>query len=246
MIYGKMDDFLKMVKTLREYSRRYSTVPGLQRNAVEAPYRIAEAARKRRDWVTATRYYQQAISQFRNLGLAPASEAAEFGAQASFRLAERRLESFLKTSVKGPISKLVKREQKSAQAALNLKREYDAIFSYKRARWTLAAMCRGGTIYEHFAKTLAAGYREAPIPRKVKRLGQDAIDMYQEQLDQLLEQRVSPVEKQAKKFFEMCVKQAKNFGVSNEYTEDGMRRLNAMDPTTYPLRKRAIVEESLE
>lgn len=246
MIYGKMDDFLKMVKTLRDYSRQFASVPGLQRNAVEAPYRIAESARKRRDWVTATRYYQQAISQFRSLGLAPASEAAEYAAQAAFRLAERRLETFLKTSVKGPISKLLKREQQSAKDALALKKEYDAIFAYKRARWTLAAMCRGGSIYEHFAKTLAAGYREAPVPSKVKRLGQDAVDMYQQQLDQLLEQRVSPVEKQAKRFFEMCVKQAKNFGVSNEYTDDGMRRLNAMDPTAYPLRKSAIVEESLD
>ena len=41
---------------------------------------------------------------------------------------------------------------------------------------------------------MAEGYRKAPVPKKVRRLGQDAVDIYMEQLDQLIEQRVQPLE----------------------------------------------------
>ncbi|MFH1129877.1 MAG: tetratricopeptide repeat protein, partial [Pseudomonadota bacterium] len=246
LIYEKMNDFPAAVKTFRQYNQSYESVPGLESNLVEAPFRIARMAQKRNDWSTAKKYFLLTVAEFADRRLAPATDAAEFAAHAAFQLVEKDLQSFLKTTIKGPIDQLRSKEKNVAQQALALKTEYDNIFRYKRARWTLAAMYRGGIIYEHFARTLATGYREAPIPNNVRRLGQEAIDIYQGQLDQLLDQNVQPVEQKAKQLYELCVNRAKDFNVSNEYTEEALNRLHGFDPEAYPLLKRPKIEETIE
>lgn len=246
LIYEKMNDVNSMNKIFREFPKLYGGVEGQARYAVEGLFKIAKAAQKRNDINTAVKSYKATIAEYNARGQQPASDAAEFAAQASFELAEQKLDAFLKTKVKGAVNTLIAQEQKMAKQALALKAEYDKIFTYKRARWTLAAMFRAGTIYEHFARTVAEGYRNAPIPEKVKRLGQEALDIYQSQLDQALIQRVQPLEEKAKKLYEECVKKAKEFGVSNQYTEEALKRLNAFDPINYPLLKSPQIELAIE
>ena len=107
-------------------------------------------------------------------------------------------------------------------------------------------MFRAGTIFEHLARVVAAGWRESPIPRRVRRLGQEAIDIYQGQLDQLLDERVRPLEEKAKGLYEACVRKARELKISTPHTESCLRRLNAFDPLAYPLMKKPKIEEVLE
>jgi len=213
---------------------------------VEGTFKIAKAAAKRGDWATAQKYYKQTMTEFSSRGQAPASDAAEFAGQAAFELAERKLQEFLKLKIKGNIDTLRGQENAMSKKAIALKNEYGKVVMYKRARWTLASLYRFGTIYEHFARSVAEGYRNAPVPAKVKRLGQDAMDIYMQQADQLLVQRVQPLEDQAKKLYEDCVNQAKNFGVSNQYTEAALQRLNAFDSMKYPLLKAPKLDTAIE
>jgi hypothetical protein len=144
------------------------------------------------------------------------------------------------------MQQLMGSKKRMEKKAIALKREYEQIWSYKRARWTLAAMYRRGSIYEHFARSMDEGFRNAPIPRKVKRLGQEAVDIYMSQVDQVLAEQVDPITNEAKRLYEDCVKRARELGVSNQYTEEALTKLNAFDPAKWPLLKRARVELAIE
>lgn len=246
LIYEKMNDIGTMTKLFRDFPKKFGGIEDQGRYAVEGLFKIARSAHKRNDWNTAKKYYALTISEFNTRGLKPASDAAEFAAQASFELAEKELEGFLKQNIKGAVNTLMGQETAMAKKALAMKAKYEAIWNYKRARWTLAAMYRSGTIYEHFARTLGSGYRDAPVPKNVKRLGQEALDIYMSQVDQLLDERVRPIEESAKKLYEACVQRAKEFGVSNQYTEEALRRLNAFDAVAFPLLKRERIEVVIE
>ena len=240
LIYEKMRNFSKMMRVFRAFSRKYGSVEGQGGRVVEAAFRIARQAQTRKDWRTAQRYYRQAIAGFS--GASGASGAAEYAAYAAFQLAEHKLEDFLKRKLRGSLKAINVQKKQMERAAIKLKGEYQQIWTYKWPKWTLAAMYREGSIMEHYARAVAAAFRSAPIPKKVRRLGQEAIDIYQSQVDELLEQQVRPLEEAAKTLYLACVNKAKEFGISNRYTEEALARLNAFDPTTYPLLKRAKVE----
>ena len=247
LIYKKMGDINSMIRIFREFPKRYGSVAKQERRIVEGIYRIAEFYDKeRKDWRNASRYYQQTIDQWKRYGAKPAGDAAEFAADAAFQLIEKKLDSYLKLTIKGSLKAIPAKSKAMAAKAGTLKKEYEGIWMYKRARWTLAAMYRSGTIFEHFAKTMDGAYRNAPIPKQVSRLGQEAIDIYMTQVDQVLVQEVDPLVTQAKSLYSSCIQKAREMGVSNKYTEEALVRLNAFDPVTYPLLKRAKVEYSLE
>ena len=247
LIYKKMGDINSMIRIFREFPKRYGSVAKQERRIVEGIYRIAEFYDKeRKDWRNASKYYQQTIDQWRRYGAKPAGDAAEFAADSAFQLTEKKLEKYLKLTIKGSLKAIPKKSKDMASKAAVLKAQYEAIWLYKRARWTLAAMYRSGTIFEHFAKTMDGAYRTAPLPKQVKRLGQEAIDIYMTQVDQVLVQEVDPLVNQAKSLYSSCIQKAREMGVSNKYTEEALVRLNAFDPVTYPLLKRAKVEFSLE
>jgi len=247
MIYGKMGSFDQMVKVLREFPRLYGAVPGQQMRAVEAVYRIAKNAETRGIAATASKYYKLTIQEYKQRGLQPASDGAEYAAAATFQQLEGRLAEFLTAQVRSEtIPTLIRRKTELQRRAAALRDDYDGVLAFKRARWTLAGMERRGVIFEHVAREVAKGFRELPVPQKVKRLGQDAVDMYMEQLDQALEREVRPVEEETKKLFSLCVERAQELGVSNPYTEEARRRLNALDPSSYPLLKAPRIETVID
>lgn len=246
LIYGKMNDFGGMVRIFGSFPRNYGSVPGQSARAIEGVYRLARAAQKRNDARSAYRYYKEAISLFSTSGQPAGSDSAEYAAQAAFELAEEKLRGYLKRQIQGSLAVVDRKRKSMEQEAVALKAEYERIWSYKRARWTLAAMYRSGTVMEHYAKSVAKGFREAPIPKKVKRLGADAVDLYMEQVNLKLDEVVRPLEESARKLYDSCVQKAASFGVSNEYTEAARARLNAFDPAKYPLLKRAKTEVILD
>jgi len=246
LIYEKMGDYSTMIKTFKKFSQVYGSVEGQAASVVEGIFKIGQNAQKRGDWKTARKYYKRTQQEFSMKGLAPASDAAEYAAHAAFMLAEKNLQKFLKSTIKGAITTLKRQEAKMAKKALALKAEYDRIWTYKRARWMLASMYRSGAIYDHFARSLDGAYRNAPVPKKVKRLGDEAVDIYRDQLDQLMRQQVDPIFEKAKTLYAACVSKASDLGVSNKYTEDALIKLNGIDADAYPLLKRAKVETTLQ
>jgi hypothetical protein len=66
------------------------------------------------------------------------------------------------------------------------------------------------------------------------------------QVDQILAQQVDPITQEAKRLYKECIDRAKQLGIANKYTEEALKKLNAFDPMTYPLMKRARVETVIE
>jgi TolA-binding protein len=245
-IYEKMGDYGAMVRIFRDFPTRYGSVPKQATRIVEGLFKIGKGAQKRNDWRTTRKYYRLTISEFSMRGLPPASDAAEYAANAAFELIEPDMQAFLAKTIKGAISTLLRKENQMAVEAKKLYDRYKDIWKYKRARWTLASMYRHGQIYEHFGRIMNDAYRKAPIPRKVKKLGPEAEDIYRTQVDELITKRVDPISNRAQELYKACVDRAKQMGASNKYTEGAHRKLAAFDPINYPLLKRARVEYSLD
>ena len=84
--------------------------------------------------------------------------------------------------------------------------------------------------------------RHHVVATRGKRLGQEGVDIYLAQLDAALDEEVRPLEDRAKELYLACVERAKQFGVSNKYTENARKRLYAFDPVGYPLLKAPKIE----
>lgn len=247
LIYEKLGDQRQMAKTFETFKRKYGNLPGQDARVVEAVFRTAKQAAKRGSSGEAKKYYGQTIQQYRSRGMQPASDAAEYAANSEFQLLEPEMKKFLdKKIATASMPAVVASKKRLEGEAGALRSRYDKILDYKRARWTLAAMYRRGVIFEHVARAVAEGFRQLKVPANVRRLGQDAIDIYMEQLDQALEREVRPLEEETKKLYALTVEQAEQLGVSNEYTEEARRRLNALDPAAYPLLKSPMVELAMD
>jgi tetratricopeptide (TPR) repeat protein len=247
LIYEKMNDTRNMQKVFESFNRQYGSVEGQSARVVDGLYRLAKAAEKRGNRRDAKRYYGQTISQYNARGLQPASDAAEFAASAEFALLQPDMKDFLKQKINTrSLNAVVAGKKKLERKAVALRNRYDKLLQYKRARWTLAAMFRRGEIFEHVARVVAEAFRGLKVPAKVRRLGQDAVDIYMDQLDQALEREVRPLEEETKKLYALTVERATQLGVSNTYTEQAQERLNALDPTNYPLLKSPQVEVAID
>ncbi|MEK6608951.1 MAG: tetratricopeptide repeat protein [Myxococcota bacterium] len=257
--YEKAKDLDAMVAAAKEFQKRYGTLPTQAARVVESLYKMAVAYDERRDNSSAEKLMQQTTTEFRARRLAPASDAAEWAARAAFWLAERRFVDFQKLTIKGELADLPKQRDRMAGDAKQVGAQYKAIQDYKRVNWTLAAMTREGAIYEHFAKSYADGFRNAPMPKdmkkaleKAKKAGmtddeiQGIKDELQVQIDEKLAEEITPIEDTVQKLYKLCLDAAARFGVSNEWTLLARTRLNAYKPDQFPLLKEEKIEYQLD
>jgi len=242
LVQRKMGDIPAMASTFKTFIRRYSRVAGQEQRMVEALFRLAEHQDvQRKDWRGASRLYSRVIGTWRLHGARPAGDDAEFAARAAFRLADKEQERFQLQRLGGSLRTIQRQEERLAARATKLRRAYQEIWGFGKARWTLAAMFRAGTVFEHFARTTNMAYSGAPVPAQVRRLGSDAVELYRKKLEELLVARVDPLVRQATSLYSACLEKARELGVSNQYTEQAHRRLHAYDRKAYPMIRRAKV-----
>jgi hypothetical protein len=141
-------------------------------------------------------------------GAAPRLTAAACVAQADFLWAERKLKAFQATKIAGAGPQLAALEQRLAEQVLELKRVYERIAQHRLERWTIAAQCRTGAIYQAYAGALAAGYRDGAVPGAVRKQGEPAVAAFQGQLAGAARDKVRPLQQKAREIFAACVKRA--------------------------------------
>jgi TolA-binding protein len=230
-----------------ELIRRHERLRAPGGQIVEAWYRVGRArARAGRSWRQTSLAYRRAVDAFSARSLRPASEAAEHAARAAFALAEHDLERFKRQRFGGTVAAMQSQRRRVERLALGLKRAYEEIWRYKRVRWTLAATFRRGEVLEHFARTLEAGIRGAPVPAAVRRQGKAAVDLYLDTLDRLLSREVDPLVAAAVKEYEACVVQARRLAVSTPHVDAALERLHAFAPRRWPLPRRIKIERIID
>ncbi|MDW8280729.1 MAG: tetratricopeptide repeat protein [Myxococcales bacterium] len=232
----KMKDPERAEREFIQYIRRFGGEGRNLPRVVEASFRIAQAREARRDREGALKFYRQVVK----LGgsLEPGSEGAEYVARAAFLLAEARLGELEKMKISGGGKALLASMAAFEKRVAELVAEYNKVLAYKRANWTLAAYFRTGYLFEVYAKALL----NAPCPPEVKRLGVEACDVYRNQI----EEKVSSVEDEAVKRYEITLEQAGKLGVANEWTRLARQKANAYRPEKFPLVKDERVDMQLD
>jgi TolA-binding protein len=231
LIFEKQGDWNKEIGALSEFVQKYSAKPAQAELVIDAKKRIGDAYRKLKNDSAALKSYTAAADEFDRRGLKPetsplAAEAAAFG---RFQEAEQVFADFDRIRIGGTGNALAKSFSAKKEAVKKVNTAYERIYGYKRAEWTLAALYRKGFVLERFAQTIL----DTPVPPEIKRLGDEAVGTYQDQLSGL----TVALEEKAVELYADALKAAKQFRVSNEWTKKTLESLNRFRPAEYPMLK---------
>jgi hypothetical protein len=142
-------------------------------------------------------------------------EIADCLARAEFHWAEQSLEAFRRAPVERSAARLAEQEQRMGEQVLALKRRYDGVGQHRRNRWTVAAQCRTGAIYEAFAARLLDSYRAE---------GAAASSAPQSSATR---EKTRPLEDKAREIYAACVKRGDQLKVSCPEIEEARRRASS-------------------
>jgi hypothetical protein len=231
-----MKDWDKAIKTFGAYVKTYGGDPKGSTRNLEAYFRTAQAYEQKHDHRNADELYKRIVAS--GSSVTPASEQAEYPAHAAFILTEEKLPTVEKAQIKGGGKQLAASVQAFKTKVQDLVAEYNKVINFRRASWTLAAYFRTGYLYETFSKALLG----APCPPEVKRLGAEACDIYQQQIEQV----VASVDEEVVKRYGVTLQKAGELGVSNSWTRLARTRANAYKPDQFPMVKDEHIDMQME
>ncbi len=153
---------------------------------------------------------------------------------ANFLWLEENLADLRRIKIVGNRKMRLAHERELAEKSLALKREYERVLDLGYPRWRVAALFRIATVYEIMAQAYADTYEKVKTPWAIKRQGSEAVLEYEKQIGQVRDQKVAPVKAAAQKFYEKCLKQARQHGIDSTYAQFAKQRLHELDPQKYP------------
>jgi cellulose synthase operon protein C len=238
LIYEKQSDWNKAIAALNEFTQKFSKDSKQTELVVEARKKIGDAYDKLNKDVDARKSWQAAADDFDRRGLKPETSpiAAEAAAYSRFQLAEVVLQEFERMKIGGSGKALENSLKNKKESVKKVNAAYDVVVPYKRVEWTLAAFYRKGYALERFAQAVL----ETPVPPEVKRLGDEAVVIYQ---DSLASTTVA-LEDKAVENYAATISEARKARISNEWTKKTLESLNRFRPKEYPVLKepRVIIE----
>jgi TolA-binding protein len=231
IIYEKQGDSKGEVRALQEFVRKFSNKPGQVELVVDAYRRMGDAQAKLGNEREAQRAWAQAANEFDRRKLQPDTHplAADAAAYGRFQLAEEELKKFDRLKIGGRGKALERSFTAKRNAVKTVNEAYARVYPYKRLEWTLAALYRRGYALERFANTII----ETPVPPEVKRLGEEAVVVYQDQLAQ----QTTALEEAAVESYAATLAEARKNRISNEWTRRTLEALNRFRPKEYPVLK---------
>ncbi|WP_257454266.1 tetratricopeptide repeat protein [Archangium lipolyticum] len=233
IVLEKQEDWKGEIRVLEAFVRKFSSRPAQVELVVDARRRMGNAWMKLKNEKEALRAYESAASEFDRRKLQPEAQplAADAAAYSRFQIAEAEFRKFDKLKIGGSGKALERSFAAKKAAAKSVTEVYTRVIPYKTAEWTLAAFYRQGDTLERFANTMI----ETPVPPEVKRLGDEAVAVYQDGLAQ----ETSVLQDKAVERYAGTLEQARNFRISNEWTKKTLEALNRFRPTEYPVLKEA-------
>ena len=241
LIYEKQNDTSKEIAALNEFVQKFSNKSAQVDLVVDAKKRIGDAFKKQKNESAARKSYEAAADEFDKRNLKPETNpvAAEAAAYSRFELAELVFADFDRLKIGGTGNALANSFKAKSEAVKKVNAAYDQVLKYKRVEWILAAFYRKGYTLERFAQTIL----DTPVPPDIKRLGEEAVVTYQ---DQLSAQTVA-LEDRAVETYAAAWAEAKKYRVSNEWTKRTLESLNRFRPKEYPMLKdaKSVISEDL-
>ncbi|RMG95429.1 MAG: hypothetical protein D6705_13670 [Deltaproteobacteria bacterium] len=225
------------IKAFRDFLKRYESDPAQVGRALEAHLRIGHTYDALGKRSKAKKAYKRVVDLFAARGLQPATEPADYAAEAQFQLAEYVMNDYLRVKLKSTGKRLERETKKLLDKMVAAAQAYTAVARYKRADWALAATYKTGFAFEQTAIKL----REAPVPKSLKPYSEPWF-AYQD----IVAAAASQFEAKAISFYELTLKQAKEYNIANEWTRAATERLNIYKPEEYPLLREPAVALELE
>lgn len=185
----------------------------------------------------AEQYYTETVRVFDARGLQPATDAADYPAEAQFLLAEFALAEVEKVKLTSTGKKLQTDSKALLDKLVVTAAAYDKVFPYLRIEWVLAAMYRRGYAYEATAQRV----RDAPVPKVLRELS-EAWFAYKDDIDSF----ANIAEGKAIVLYQETVKRGKEYNIANEWTALARERLNIYMPDEFPLLRTPALELQLE
>lgn len=236
-VLGKTEDHRSTIEAYQTFLGRYGEKPEHAERAVEAELRIGQAYASQGDRRKAEEHYLATVAAFNTKGLKPATDAADFPAEAQFLLAEYALADVLSKKITGTGKKLERETKALFDALVVATGAYDNVFPYLRIDWVLAAMYRRGYAFE----TTAIAVRDAPVPKKLKEYTEPWF-AYKD----LIEAFAARAEGKAIGLYEQTVQRGREYNLANEWTRSARERLNIYLPEKYPLLRTPALDLQLE
>jgi tetratricopeptide (TPR) repeat protein len=243
--YEKAHDTGKQTGCLKDFIKKFDKSQEAGEFVVQAYMKqavIIENSTKNKDEVL--KAYKRVRDEFLNRKLPGATPAAGFAAKADFLIMEEKFKAFQKKELKFPgkpeqIKKVFESFTNEAKA---LNEDYQKIWSYKDATWTLASFLRSGDVYYEFAQKLVKAADNPP--EDVKKLAKmackanpDDCGIVEGQYKDAVYQFVTPVEDEAKKRWKDTLARASQLGVTNDYVKKARENLSKYLPDEFPFIK---------
>lgn len=242
--YKKLKDTDRQVKCLNNFLKRFRTEPEAGELVVNAYMDLAAVAEKGRDRRATLEAYKKVRDEFTARGLKPATPAAGAAAKAEFLLLEEKFKEF--TNKKLVFTSKPEQVKKAFETFTNeakqLRDEYQKVWDYKDANYTLASFLRRGDIFYEFAQKLIYQADHPPddvkaLEKKVCRSNPDDCGMVEGQYKDAVFQFVTPIEDEAKNQWRSTLERASQLGVTNNYVKKARENLSKYLPEEFPFVK---------
>lgn len=243
--YEKAHDTAKQSSCLKDFIKKYDKQQAAGEYVVQAFMKLAvitESSTKNKDDVL--KAYKRVRDEFINRKLPGATPAAGFAAKADFMIMEEKFKAFQKKELKfGAKPEQIKKTFESfTNEAKQLNEDYQKIWSYKDATWTLASFLRTGDVYYEFAQKLVKAGDSPPddlkkLAKQACKANPDDCGIVEGQYKDAIYQFVTPVEDEAKKRWKDTLARASQLGVTNEYVKKARENLSKYLPDEFPFIK---------
>ena len=242
--YKKLKDTARHSKCLNNLLKRFKTEPAAGDYVVNAYMELAVIAEQGKDKKATLEAYKKVRDEFQSRGLPPATPAAAAAAKAEFLLLEEKYKAFVakKLVFSSKPEQVKKAFETFTNEAKALRDEYEKVWAYKDANWTLASFLRRGDIFYEFAQKLIYQADHAPddvkaLEKKVCRSNPDDCGMVEGQYKDAVFQFVTPMEDEAKNQWRSTLERASQLGVTNQYVKKARESLSKYLPEEFPFVK---------
>jgi tetratricopeptide (TPR) repeat protein len=237
----KQQKWTDTVTKMKAFVAKNQSNPVAGEQVVQAYWRIAQAKKNSGKAQEYDAALNDVVSAFARSGQQPGSYAAEYGAQAKFTLVDKDLSAFENLQIKpgqpatmkAYVDDLKRQIESGASQAKARTDSYEAVMTYRRPTWLIAAYVRQGRVYEVLAKAVLNTPFVVPndMKKQMTKLPDYAREEVRLQVEdsirQLLDQQTRPIECFAVVRYALAARAAKAGSVDNEYTQQAITRLAA-------------------
>lgn len=232
------------IRAMRDFISEYQHDPAASELVIRANFRIAEAYGAMRESATQRRNYETAlrsvVAAFNESRLPAGSVAAEYAAEAHFRLVDA-IEEFEATNItmstprtlEDYVQELLAQIERAAVRATELRGEYEPVLHYNRPAWIIAAYVRQGRVYEALVRMVLELPFITPqdLQAEMRRLPPEDREeirfMIEDRIRQVLDAQVRPFECLAVVRYALASRVARAASFDNENTRLAIDRLQA-------------------